>query len=212
MRQLCPILVMVAGLGGFVSAGTASAQTSSDPFERYLNSVDTKNRESSLRRFATECGINTEQVKAKYAVNVGGGWQIVGNLRKGLRSLDTDFYTVVEVWKSGDHVLTEMWPNSDDVGSEARVLSCFIRRARQSTEAIQWNVPLVKTDLKTWGYFQRWQRDADGKLLRTHANFVDEYERVIAKPKLDDDAEKSLKWIPPLGPLSEQKFPDLLLQ
>ena len=44
------------------------------------------------------------------------------------------------------------------------------------------------------------------------AEFVDEMERLIPKPKLDEDGEKSLHWIPLLGPLSELKLPPSMLR
>jgi hypothetical protein len=205
--------VFVSGLGSLIfSTEVVCAQAVSDPFERYLNSVETNHRESSLIRFAAECGINAEQLKAKYAVSAGGDWAVVSNLRTGLKSLDSDFYTAAEVWRSGDSVATEVWPVSDDVGSEVRVLSCYLRGDLRLAEAVQWNMPTVGTDIKAWGYSRRWERGSQGQLKQTQAYFVDENERMIAKPKLDAESEETLRWVPELGPLSALKFPVTLLQ
>jgi hypothetical protein len=214
MKRWIPILVMFAGFGNFVSSIRAAvAQKSSDPFERYLKSVKTNQRESSLRRFATGCGVNVEAMKARYAVSAGGGWQQVETLQKGLESLESDFYTTAEMWKFEDHVLVEMWPNSDDVGSEVRVLYCFVSGKLQLAEAIQWNMPLVQSpDVKPWGYSRRWERDKQKSMHEVRADFVDQYERIISKPKLDADDRESLRWSPPMEPLNDRKFPDDMLK
>jgi len=214
MKMLLPVLCLLLGLGSFISsAQSAPARKFSDPFERYLKSVGTNHRELSLQRVAAECGVNIAQMKATYAVTPGDEWQPVTNLQKGLKSLDSDFYTTMEVWKSDNRVLAEMWPNSDDVGSEIRVLYCFNKGELQFAEAIQWNEPVVQNaNIKPWGYSRRWQRMAQGNIQQIRAVFVDEYERVISKPKLDADDEESLRWSPPMGPLSDLKLPQKMLQ
>ena len=79
------------------------------------------------------------------------------------------------------------------------------------SEAIDWNLPLVGKE-PGWGYSRRWSVDSSGKSVRTMAEFVDEFEHPIPRPRLDPDGEKSLNWIPPLGPLSELKLPQSLLR
>jgi hypothetical protein len=211
MKRNFLILLVLLGLGSFISS--AQSAQSADPFERYLKSIDTNKREPSLERFAVECGVDVGQVRAKYAVTPGAEWQPTANLRKGLKSLESDFYTTIEVWKAKDRVLAEMWPNSDDVGSQIRILYCYRNGELQAAEAIDWNIPLVKdSKVKPWGYSRRWTRNAQGKLNLESIAFVDEYERMIHKPRLDADEEKSLLWIPPLGPLNERKLPASFLQ
>jgi hypothetical protein len=214
MKRCSLVLIGFAGLGSFISsAQSASVQKISDPFERYLKSIDTNKREPSLRRFATECGVDVGRVRAKYAVAAGDDWQPVLNMRKGLRSLESDFYTTVEVWPAGNGVLVEMWPNSDDVGSEVRTLYCFAHGELQFAEVIEWNLPIVEEPgILPWGYSRRWERDQKRDLKQVKAVFVDEYEQVIRKPKLDSEEEQSLHWNPALGPLSEQKLPASFFQ
>jgi hypothetical protein len=214
MKRCSLVLVGFAGLGSFISsAQSASAQNFSDPFERYLKSIDTNRHEPSLRRFATECGVDVGQVRARYAVAAGDEWQPVSNMRKGLKSLESDFYATVEVWPARNRVLVEMWPNSDDVGSEVRTLYCFARGELQFAEVIEWNLPVVeKPGIQPWGYSRRWERDRKRDLKQVKAVFVDEYEQVIRKPKLDSEEEQSLHWNPALGPLSEQKLPASFFQ
>jgi hypothetical protein len=214
MKRWFPILVILAGFGSFISSiQAAPTQKFSDPFGRYLKSVKTNQRESSLRRFATGCGVNVEGMKAKYAVSVGGGWQQVENLQKGLKSVESDFYTTAEVWKLENHVLVEMWPNSDDVGSEVRILYCFVSGKLQFTEAIQWNMRVMQNpDIRPWGYSRRWVSDKQKSMEEVRAGFVDQYERVIPRPKLDADDKESLRWSPPMEQLNDRKFPDDMLK
>ena len=214
MTPFTLVLVGLAGLGTFISSPQSSqSRKLSDPFERYLEGIDTSRRDPSLGRFSVRCAVDIEKVRSNYAVTSGGGWQTVRNLRAGLRTLDSDFYTTLETWQEGNHTLIEMWPNSDDVGSEVRLLYCFANGDLQFAEAIQWNIPLEPSaKIKPWGYSRRWDRDSQGKLLQTNASFVDDYERVIPKPKLDADGEKSLRWSPPMGPLKSLKLPKSLLR
>jgi len=214
MRRCFPVLAILLELGSVISSAQAKqGQKYSDPYERYLNGIETSHREPSLRRFASVCGIDVTRVKAKYAVTVGNDWQHVKNLRHGLKSLESDFYTTIEVWKSGSNVLVEMWPNSDDVGSEVRILNCFVVGELQLAETIQWNVPAMQNpEIKPWGYSRHWRRDARGGWKQADTAFVDEHEQVIPKPKLDADDEESLRWSPSFKPLSNLKLPQSMLQ
>jgi hypothetical protein len=206
MKKNFLIPLVLLGLGSCFSS--AQAVLSADPFERYLKNISTNHREPSLERFAAECGVDVGQVRAKYAVTSGAEWQPTENLRQGLKSLDSDFYTTIEVWKAEDRVLAEMWPNSDDVGSQVRVLYCFRNGEIKEAEAIQWNMPLVQeSKVKPWGYSRRWTRNTKGNLQKTNAVFVNEYEQVICRPKLDADEEKSLLWVPSLRALNAWKLP-----
>jgi hypothetical protein len=178
-----------------------------------LAGIKTNQPEAALLRFGAECGVDILNLHPRFAVGPGSSLTLVMNLANGLRSIETDFYSTAEVWTEGDHVLVEYWANSDDVGSEVRYYKCFANRKLLQTEVIAWNVPVFQSPhVLPWGYSRRWERGANGHMQRTKAEFVDEMERQIPKPKLDEEDEKSLRWIPPLGPLNELKLPPALLK
>jgi hypothetical protein len=213
MRRWLPVLLVITGLGCHFSSGQTKPTTHlSDPFDRYLAGVKANHRDSSLRGFATQCKIGLSQVQPKFAVSVGGDWRSVKNLAKGLSSLESDFYSTAEVWKAGNRILVEIWSISADVGSEVRIYRCFDNGKLLQAESIDWNVPLDQADPPAWGYSRRWERAANDRMQIAKSEFVDGLERTIPKPKLDAEGERSLKWQPSLGSLSELRLPPALLQ
>ena len=210
MKSWLPVLILFVGLRSSISSSQAALQK--DPFNRYLAGIKSNQPEAALVLFAGECGVDVSKIQPRYAVGPGSSLTLVKNLAKGLLSLDTDFYSTVEVWVEGDQVLIEFWANSDDVGSEVRYYKCFANRKLVQAEVIEWNVPVSQSPhVIPWGYSRRWERDVNGHMQKTKVEFVDEMERPIPKPKLDEEDEKSLHWIPPLGPLSDLKLPPPLL-
>jgi hypothetical protein len=80
-------------------------------------------------------------------------------------------------------------------------------------EVIDWNVSVSQSPgIHAWGYSRRWERSTNGQLQRTKAEFVDEMERSIPRPMLDEEDKKSLLWIPPLGSIGELKLPQSMLR
>jgi len=211
MKNWLPVLLFVAGLGSSFSWG--QAQKPSDPFKRYLDGIKANQPEVALVRFAGECSVNVVNAQPRFAVGAGSSMTPVKNIAKGLKSLETDFYSTAETWVEGDRVLLEAWANSDDVGSEVRYLKCFSRGKLVQAEVIVWNVPLVQSaNIRSWGYSRRWERNENRRMRESKAEFVDGMERTIPAPKLDEDGKKSLLWIPPLGPLSELHLPSALFR
>jgi hypothetical protein len=210
MKSCLPVLILSVGLGNFISSAQDAQQK--DPFNRYLAGIKSNQPEAALVRFAGECGVDVSKSQARFAVGPGSSFTQVKNLAKGLKSIETDFYSTAEVWTAESRVLVEIWANSDDVGSEVRYYKCFANRKMLQAEITNWNVPVEQADHAAWGYSRRWERGANERLQRTKAEFVDEMERPIPKPKLNDDGEKSLHRIPPLGPLSELKLPPSMLR
>ena len=210
MNRLLQVLALLAGLGSSFSFAQGTQQK--DPFNRYLVGIKSNQPEAALVRFADECGVDVSKVQPRFGVGPGSSLTLVPNLAKGLRSLYTDFYSTAEVWVESNRVLVEYWANSDDVGSEVRYYKCFVNGKLMLAEVIEWNVPSYQTDPAAWGYSRRWARGANGRLQRTKTEFVDGMERIISKPKLDEESEKSLKWVPLLGPLNELKLPPALLR
>jgi hypothetical protein len=214
MKRRIAALALLVGLGTSVSSAQSRMnQLPSDPFDRYLKDVKTGVLEPSLQRFSAECNIDLPRSQPRFAINPGADWTLVRSLADGLRKVESDFYSTAEVWSAGNHVLVEIWPISADVGSEIRVFRCFADGRLLKAEAIDWNVPLIDSPGATgWGYSRRWERDSNGRMKQSKAEFVDESERVIPKPKLDVDGEKSLQWTPNLSSLTELKLPPRLLQ
>jgi hypothetical protein len=214
MKKWLPVLVLLAGLGSSISSAQAKpVRHFSDPFNRYLKDVKNGLPETSMQRFSTECGVDPLSILPRFAVGPGSSLTLVKNLARGLRSIETDFYSTAEVWVEGDRVLVELWTNSEDVGSEVRYYKCFAGQKLHQAEVIEWNVPVFQSpDLIPWGYSRRWERSANGGMQRTKAEFVDEMEKTIPKPKLDKEDEESLRWIPLLGPLNELKLSPSLLR
>jgi hypothetical protein len=211
MRKLFPALALLAGLGSSISFAQGNPQA--DPFSRYLTGLKTNQPEAALVRFAGECGVDVLNTPPRLAVGPGSSVTPVKSIAKGLRSIDTDFYSTAEVWVGGDRVLLEFWAISDDVGSEVRYLKCFSKGTLMQAEVIVWNVPCAQSQhVHSWGYSRRWERGADGKMQKVKIEFVDGMEQLIAKPKLDEEDRKSLLWIPPLGPLRELKLPPSMLR
>ncbi len=210
MKRLLSVLALSAGLGCSISYALSAQQK--DPFNRYLAGIKSNQPEAAMVRFAGECGVDVLEIQPRFGAGPGSSLTLVTNLAKGLRSLDTDFYSTAEVWAEKDHVLVEFWANSDDVGSEVRYYKWFVDGKLALAEVIEWNVPSYQTDIVAWGYSRRWERGANGRLQRTKAEFVDEMERQISKPKLDKEGEKSLHWVPLLGPLNELRLPLALLR
>ena len=211
MKYCLPVLFVLAGLGSSISSVQAKhVHLISDPFDRYIKESSTNLSEPALGRFAHECGVDVSNSQPKFAVNPGSKWMTVANLSKGLRSIESDFFSSAEVWHEGDQVVVEIWAISADVGSEVRVYRCFTKGELLRAEAIDWNIPLVKTDVGTWGYSRRWERDTVTGMRRTEAEFVDEIERPIARPKLDAEGAQSLIWEPDLGPFADLKLPPAL--
>jgi len=213
MKRWLSVLILFAGLGSsFSSTQPKQAGPSLDPFDHYLKSVRSNLSEVTLQRFARECSIDTAKSKPKFAINPGNKWIPLQSLSNGLRNLDSDFYSSAEVWHEENQVLVAIWAISADVGSEVRVYRCFTSDNLLQAEAIDWNVPVSKADPRAWGYSRRWEHDSGGRMRRTKAEFVDELERPIPKPRLDADGERSLIWEPALGPLSELGLPQALLR
>jgi hypothetical protein len=212
MKRTLPVLILFAGLGSCFSFSQTASLTK-DPFARYIASAKAGATDPALQNFATRCNVDISRIQPRYAVGPGSSVTPVNDLARGLRTLDTDFYSTVGVWTTEGRVLVEMWANSDDIGSEVRYFECFVPRELMQAEVIQWNIPVSNSQkVVSWGYSRRWERGVSGRMEQTKAEFVDEFERPISTPKLDAASKKSLSWMPSLGPLNELKLPPALLR
>jgi hypothetical protein len=209
MKRFSLGLVLIVGLGSSISSAWGSP--SSDPFDQYLRDLKAVRLEPSLVRFARECGIDSTTARTGFAVNPGGGWIATKSLAAKIRNLDSDFFSSAQLWRNGNRSVVEIWSLSLDVGSQVRVYRCFEDGRSILSEAIDWNIPVVGND-PGWGYSRQWKVSSRGASVRTKAEFVDERERVIPRPKLDADGVKSLSFVPSLGPLRELKLPPAMLK
>jgi hypothetical protein len=211
MKNLFPVLIVLAGLGCSVSF--AQSKQTQDPFSRYLAGIKANQPDVALVRFAGECGVDVSRIRSKFAVSSGGNWIIVKNLALGLQHLDSDFFSSAQVWVNADQTVIELWANSDDVGSEVRYHDCFSKGRLIHTEVVSWVVPTKYGSTNPiWGYARRWDRNENESLKRTASQFVDGIERPIPRPKLEADDVKGLDWSPSLGPLGELKLPPSMLR
>ena len=212
MKVKFPVLMVIFELGTFLFTFRLSAATP-DPYTRYLVSVKANKPEASVGRFANECGIDLAHVPAKFAVSPGGGYKVVRNLAAGMKTLESDFYTSVEVHSNKSKALVILWPNDDAEGVDIRELLCYVGDRLEKAEMIYWEIP-QDPDFKgdVWGYQRRWERESDGKLFITKQGFVNTFERPIQKPKFDAEQEKDLQWTPDFGSLSKLKLPTALFQ
>ncbi len=214
MRKGLPVLLILLGFGSSFSFSQGSSYGKApDPFERYLRVVKQGDAEPDTQRFAQGCGFDMKFARPKFAVTAGEIWTPVKDLARGLRSLESDFYTTAEVWHSQNQTLIEMWPNSDADGSEVRILGCYFGDKPMRAEVIQWSIPMDQDPkFHVWGYFRVWESADRGPLRITRAEFIDASERPITKPELDKDEEENLKWVPPLNSLKELKLPEVLFR
>jgi hypothetical protein len=205
---------MLSGLGiCFSRAQRSSSAAPFDPYAQYLKAVAKGELEPATRTFAEKCGIDLHNAQPKFAVSSGDDWAPVKNLARGLRSLDSDFYTSVEVWRVTDKTLVEMWPNDDSDGSNVRILRCYSGDKMVRADLVQWNLPMdPDPKFHPWGYVRVWRRDGSGGLQLLKAEFIDATGKAIAKPELDKDEEEGLKWIPQVNSLQELKLPPVLLK
>jgi hypothetical protein len=211
MMRALSILLFFAELGCSVSF--SQAKPISDPFDRDMDGVKNNQHEVALVHIASECGVNIATVLPKFAVS-GGSWTPVKDLARGLHALETDYFSTAQVWSNGNRVLVEMWSIDSTSGSEVRVLRCFDHGKLLQIEAIDWSLPVGPPNSKfhPWGYSRRWERDSNDRLHRVRAEFVNEFEVEIPRPKLDAEVEKGLLWVPDLGPLYQLKFPPVMLK
>jgi hypothetical protein len=147
-------------------------------------------------------------------VSSASEWSPVKDLAVGVKNLVSDIFSTAQVWFDSNRVLVEVWALSLDVGSEARIYHCFVNRQAEQVLAVAWNLPLVEDSpgVTAWGYQQRWLRGADGRMKKLESRFVDEELRRIRRPKLDDNANKSLEWSPIVNRLDDLKLPASLLR
>ncbi|KAA6464754.1 hypothetical protein DYQ86_01975 [Acidobacteria bacterium AB60] len=166
-----------------------------NPFDRYVTGVRARRTEPALERFARTCGVDAGKVTPKYAEKAGERWKVVKSLSEGPKNQETDSYFTLELWQSGQRVVTEEWGIQADSGDYYRMFTCLLGKQVTSAESVSWNVPEEKDapGEQGWGYDVRWELRSGGKFARASTMFLNLQEQPIPEPKLDDDTKKNLE-------------------
>ena len=213
MRHFFPVLAILAGLGSSISS--AQGSSSSSPFDRYIQSTRAGHFEPALVRLAARCGFTLGQARVRFAERPGEVWKPVRRLPAARSDQQTDFFSTVAVWRTGNKAVVEIWWMNSEAGDETRTLYCLHDREILAGEEIQWASENENEDGSTdpgWAYEVRWNVEKKKLFKATHEGFVDRNERPTAKPKLANYAPKTFGLIPEMLKWSDLKLPDFLLQ
>jgi len=172
-----------------------SAANEVDPFTRYLTVENAHGHQPALTRFATECGIDLEAVKANYAQRPGDTWNIGPDLSKAKDDQETDFYGTVGVLHQSDLILVERWGMELDTGNYYRFLLCLNKKQITVAETASWSMAGFSDSPNdtSWGYERRWRLGQSGKLETELIRYIDLDEKPIPPPKLDAETLKDVK-------------------
>jgi hypothetical protein len=212
MKNLLPVLAVLAGLGSSISF-TQGIQPQ-DPFRRYVVGINANQPETALVRFAGECGVNIKIARSHFAQLPGDDWKEVKSLSLALKDQETDFYGTAAVWSQANSVLVERWGMDLESGSEARKLFCLKDKQILLAEEIDWALVNKKGSNQTvWlGYEQRWKVKQDGNYTTVLVHYVNRIEQPIPTPAPDADVPYASYVIPDVHKWDDLKLPSVLLQ
>jgi hypothetical protein len=193
MKLWLPVLFLIAGLGSSISfsqnpnppAGQGS------PLDSYIEGLRAHSMNNAAARFTQICGVKLDEAAIRFAFsnNDAGTWKLVDDLPKAYDDIEMDLVGTAEVWKNPAGTLLETWQAALDVGGFSRSLFCFDQDGQLTAlDAINFQIP---TDGgKPWGMHERWILKKDGAFRAAIPyQFIDLDEKVIPKPKLDQDDE-----------------------
>jgi hypothetical protein len=197
MKKWLPVLIFFAGLGSSFSFGQnpmpSVAQRS--PIDSYIEGLRTHSTNNAAAGFTRICGVKLDEASIRFAFSNddAGTWRLVDDLPKAYDNLEMDLVDTAEVWKNRSGTLVEIWDAALDVGGISRSFLCFDKDGRLTAlDATNFQIPADEG--KPWGMHERWILNKDGTF---HAaipfQFIDFDERVIPKPKLDQDDQKFAK-------------------
>jgi hypothetical protein len=218
MKNLLPVLALLAGLGSSISCKHPSPSatptpinstvmkpinspkrvgkpsTKLNPFDRYLANTKANWPEPALVRFAKECQVDQDATVPRYAQNPGEKWILVKDLTHAQEDQETDFYHTVAVWHIDDRIMTEEWGMELDTGDYYRLYYCLKRQRIILVDSVSWSIALDNDSSKDtgWGYEHRWKLETNGKFATVLHRFVDLQEKPIAHPTLDVETQKGL--------------------
>jgi hypothetical protein len=163
--------------------------------------------------FTQTCGVKLDEAadRVAFSNNDAGTWKLVDDLPKAYDDIEMDLVGTAEVWKNPAGTVVELWQAALDVGGFSRSFFCFDKVGRLTVfDAVNFQTP--SDDGKPWGMHERWILKKDGAFQAAILfQFIDLDEKVIAKPKLDQDDEEFAKsWghkPPAIKTLNDFKLP-----
>jgi hypothetical protein len=216
MKALFPALILLVGLGSFISCKhSASANSAAtphsakaistlrrigkpsvepNPFDRYLANTKRNWPEPALVRFAAACGVDVDKSAPKFAQRPNRKWIVVRDLSKALKDQETDFYGTLAAWRIADRILVEEWAMELDTGDYYRLFYCMRNQKITDVESTSWEIELHDDNSKDtgWGFIHNWALAPDGKFVTVSKGFTDLMENPIPAPKLDAETQQGL--------------------
>jgi hypothetical protein len=218
MKHYLPVLFLLAGLGSSFSIGQnpKSPVVQRNPLDSYIEGLRTHSMNNAAAGFTQTCGVKLDEATDRFAFsnNEAGTWKPVDDLPKAYDDIEMDLVGTAEVWKNSAGTVVEIWQAALDVGGFSRNFFCFDKVGRLTAfDAMNFQIPT--DDGKPWGIHERWILKKDGTFrAEIPFQFIGLDEKVIPKPKLDQDDEKfAASWghkPPPIKTLNELKIPKAL--
>ncbi|MGA9672595.1 MAG: hypothetical protein WBQ94_25490 [Terracidiphilus sp.] len=218
MKHWLPVLFLLAGLGSSfsISQNSNSSAGQRSPLDFYIEGLRTHSMNNAAAGFTQICGVKLDEAAIRFAFSNddSGTWKLVDDLPKAYGDIEMDLVGTAEVSKNPTGTVVEIWQAALDVGGFSRSLFCFDKDGRLTVfDATNFQVPT--DDGKPWGMHERWILKKDGAFQAAiPCQFIDLDEKVIPKPKLDQDDEKFTRsWghrPPPIKTLNELKLPKAL--
>lgn len=218
MKRIFSVLILLLGLGSSFSFGQnpKSPVVQRNPLDSYIEGLRTHSMNDAAAGFTRTCGVKLDEAADRFAFsnNEAGTWKPVDDLPKAYDDIEMDLVGTAEVWKNPAGTVVEIWQAALDVGGFSRNFFCFDKVGRLTAfDAMSFQIPT--DDGKPWGMHERWILQKDGTFRAAIPfRFIGLDEKVIPKPKLDQDDEKfAASWghkPPPIKTLNELKIPKAL--
>jgi hypothetical protein len=131
MKNLLPVLAMLAGLGSLISS--AQGKSFRSPLDLHIETLRSHGIDPSTIRFATACGVDIKGTSPRFgfANNELGTWHVVSDLPKSYNKYEADVISTAEVWKIDDRTVVEEWKAVLDLAS----ISLLFRRGQETPDA-----------------------------------------------------------------------------
>ena len=169
---------------------------SSNPFDRYIDSVKNHRPTAQVEQFVRACGFSTNGKQPIYTLS--GNWTISKDLPKDVYDAESDFLTTAEFWKQdGVASVVNLW--TTDAESAQNTMFCFgSDGAIRFIQSTQWSLPYEGNGKWSygWGYEQHLAFNSDGRLAHKAGSFINQKGDAAAAPKLDEQERKDFDFVP----------------
>ncbi len=220
MKRNLLVLILFAGLGSSFSfsQNSNSPALQGSPLDSYIEGLRAHSMNNAAARFSQICGVKLDEAAIRFAFsnNDAGTWKLVDDLPKAYDSIGMDLVGTAEVWKNPAGTLVEIWQAALDVGGFSRSFFCFGKDGRLTAlDAMNFQIP--PDDGKPWGLHERWILKKSGAFRAAIPfEFINLDEKVISKPKLDQDEERfAMSWghkPPAIRTANDLKLPESILR